>query len=219
MKRLLLVLFAAVSVMVLLALGASAGGWMDGARVRTAIEAIRNSSGGRLAAALAIAGLLAADLVLPTPSSVLMTLAGALLGPLLGATVSFAGAMAAAIVGYTACRRFGRAWFRRTAGADAEFAERVVNEYGAWAIVLSRSVPMLTELISCAAGLAGMPPGRFIRLSTAGTLPLCLVYGWAGAQSAEPLGLRWAVLLALVLPAAGLAVLRIARRTSHRGAA
>lgn len=213
MRRILAWALAALTVMALLAMAASAAGWTDEARVSRMIEAIRSGVGGRVVAGALIAGLLALDLVLPTPSSVLMTLSGAVLGIVAGTLVSFGGAMASALLGYGLCRRYGREWFRRTVGgSEAARAEAWVRRHGPWAILLSRSVPMLTELVSCAAGLTGMPLAAFVALSAAGTLPICAVYAWAGAQSADPLGLRWAVLLAFALPAAGLALVRVLPR-------
>ncbi len=215
MKRILVWTIAALAVMALFALAASAAGWTDEARVSRMIEAVRSGTGGRMAAAALIAGLLALDLVLPTPSSILMTLSGAVLGIATGTFVSMGGAMASALLGYGLCRRYGREWFRRTVGgSEAVRVEAWVRRHGAWAIIVSRSVPMLTELVSCAAGLTGMPPATFVALSAAGTLPICAVYAWAGAQSADPLGLRWAVVLAFALPAAGLALVRFLPR--HR---
>mgnify|MGYP001164641028 CR=1 FL=1 len=216
MKRFLALVLAVMLLMALLALVAAAAGWTDEARIRDAIETVRSGPGGRAAAAAVIGGLLAADLVLPTPSSVLMTLSGAVLGMTTGTLVSFGGAMASALLGYGLCRRFGREWFRRMIGeADAARVESLVRRHGPWAIVLSRSVPMLTELVSCAAGLTDLPPLGFAVLSAAGTFPICAVYAWAGAQSADPLGLRWAVLLAFALPAAGLALTRVIRPASR----
>ena len=60
---------------------------------------------------------------------------------------------------------------------------------------LSRSVPMLTEIVSCAAGLARIPFRVFLALSVAGTLPLCAVYAWAGNRSLRG-GAGWAAHMA-----------------------
>jgi uncharacterized membrane protein YdjX (TVP38/TMEM64 family) len=70
---------------------------------------------------------------------------------------------------------------------------------------------MLTEIVSCLAGLAGMPAGLFTLLSAAGTLPLCWVYAWAGARAEDPTGMGVAVALAFALPAAGWGIFRLTR--------
>jgi uncharacterized membrane protein YdjX (TVP38/TMEM64 family) len=208
-KGLLSIAGGMIAVMVLLFIVAESNGWMDDGHLRELLGQVRASPGGRLAVAGILGGLLAGDLVLPAPSSILMTLSGAFLGIAAGTAVSFAGAMVSALAGFGLCRRFGHAAFRRLAGdRDADRIARFLRDHGVWGILLSRSVPMLTELVSCVAGLSDLPFRTFAALAAAGTLPVCAVYAWAGARSADPSGLGWAVLLAFVLPAAGFAVVR-----------
>lgn len=189
-------------------------GWMDQRLVSGWLESIRNSQGGSPAVALVIFALLFGDLVLPVPSSVVMTLSGYLLGFPVGAAVTFAGSMASAILGFGLCRAFGRRAFVRLAGAgDTSRVERFMRRYGEWGIVLSRSVPMLTEVVSCLSGLSGMRFPRFVLLSIAGSLPICLVYAWAGSTSgAAPAGIGWAILLAFVIPGVGFGLVRLMTR-------
>ncbi len=209
MKGLLAIAGGMIAIMVLLFVAAESAGWMDDGRLRELMGQVRASPGGQLAVAGILGGLLAADLVLPAPSSILMTLSGAFLGVAAGTAISFVGAMVSALAGFGLCRRFGHAAFRRLAGdRDADRIARFLKDYGVWGILLSRSVPMLTELVSCVAGLSDLPFRTFAALAAAGTLPVCAVYAWAGAQSADPAGFGWAVLVAFLLPAAGFAVIR-----------
>ena len=208
MKNVVVILVAAFAFLALGFVVAERAGWMEESRVRGWIVAAQLSPGGRIAAAGAVFGLLAADLALPVPSSVVMTLSGALLGVATGTVVSFAGAMTSALIGFGLCRRFGRRAFARMVGASDEArVDRFLRTYGAWGILLSRSVPMLTEVISCFAGLGSLSFRRFAGLTAAGTLPLCAVYAWAGSRG-DANGFGWAVLLAFVLPALGFAFLR-----------
>jgi len=191
---------------------AASRGWTDRA-VRDAVTAKIGEGRGAWFAGGVLGGLLAADLVLPVPSSVVMTLSGVFLGVARGALVSFAGAMAGSLAGFGMCRVFGRRAFARVAGAeDAARVERFLDRFGAWAIILSRSVPMLAEVVSCVAGLGGVHPLRFCALSAAGTMPVCLAYAWAGAEGGSPAGMGWVVLLAFVLPAAGLWLAKVGSR-------
>ena len=152
--------------------------------------------------------LLTADLVLPIPSSIVMTLSGAFLGCLAGTAASFIGAMGSALLAFGLCRRYGqRAFEHMIAPPDAARIERFFQRHGAWGILLSRSVPMLTEVVSCMAGLSRLPWPHFVLLSAAGTLPVCLVYAWAGSHGAHT-GTGWALLIAFALPALALAILR-----------
>jgi uncharacterized membrane protein YdjX (TVP38/TMEM64 family) len=122
--------------------------------------------------------------------------------------------MASAALGFGLCRMFGRRAFVKLAGTgDTSRVEILMGRYGEWAIVLSRSVPMLTEVVSCLSGLSGMSVVRFLLLSVAGTMPICLVYAWAGSTSGgAPTGIGWAVLLAFVIPAVGFGMVRLMTR-------
>lgn len=194
--------------------GAAAMGWTDATLYRAWVE--RGSEHGLLLAALLVIGLLAADVFLPVPSSVLMTLAGALFGFWRGAALALAGAMVSAALGFGLCRRFGRRAFERLIGAEVGQVEAFFERHGAWAVLLSRSVPMLTEVVSCLAGLSRMTPARFFSLTLAGTAPLCGVYAWAGARASVEAGTGWTVLLAFALPAAGFALVRWTQERKQR---
>lgn len=193
--------------------GAAAMGWTDAILYRNWVERWRGH--GLLLAAALLAGLLAADVFLPVPSSMLMTLAGALFGLWGGAAIALAGAMASAALGFGLCRLFGRRAFEKLIGTNAGHVEAFFERHGVWAVLLSRSVPMLTEVVSCLAGLSRMSPARFFSLSLAGTAPLCGVYAWAGARAGAEAGAGWAVLLAFALPAAGFALVRRAQKRNQ----
>ncbi|MCE9614382.1 MAG: VTT domain-containing protein [Lentisphaerae bacterium] len=195
-------------VLTLMFLAAESQGWMSAVTVTHWIEAAQVAPAGRWLAAGLVIALLAADLVLPVPSSVVMTLSGAILGWTAGTAASFIGSMASALVGFALCRRYGQRAFERLVGrADSERIGQIMNHYGTWGLLLSRSVPMLTEVVSCVAGLSRMPARTFAALAAAGTLPICMVYAWAGTRGAVT-GSGWAVLLAFAIPALGFLLVR-----------
>lgn len=157
-----------------------------------------------------LAILLTADLLLPVPSSIVMTLSGYALGFCFGTVVNFAGAMGSAVLGFWLCRRFGLRAFRTLVGErENRRVECLFERYGPWVILLSRPVPMLTEVVSCVSGLTGMSLLRFTLLSGAATLPLCGVYAWAGRTAETNPAAWWMLLAAVVLPAIGFAWLRL----------
>lgn len=212
MKWLLRMALAMFLVFTLLFLLAEQMGWMTGAAVGGWMEAVRTSRGGTWLAAATVIGLLAGDLLLPVPSSVVMTLSGSVLGWVAGTAAAFVGAMASALIGFGLCRHYGRPAFRRLVGESEEVrVDGFMRRYGVWAILLSRSVPMLTEVVSCAAGLTDLSRRTFVLLSAAGTLPLCGIYAWAGSRGAQA-GFGWALWLAFILPALGFAALQLLRR-------
>lgn len=208
MRALALIVISLLGAMTLLFLAAESLGWMDAQTITKWMHSASGSPAGRATVAAIVFILLAGDLLLPVPSSIVMTLAGALLGWGAGTLANFAGAMASALVGFALCRRYGRNAFHRLVGTrDAARIERLAKHYGAWGILLSRGVPMLTEIVSCLAGLSHISWRAFLLLAGAGTLPLCCVYAWAGSRGLQS-GFGWALLIALILPALGLAWLR-----------
>ncbi|MBA4387022.1 MAG: hypothetical protein C0404_03515 [Verrucomicrobia bacterium] len=189
-------------------------GFTDEKFVTQHITALRNKSDTPVLVGVVIGGLLAGDLFLPVPSSVVMTLSGFFMGTWKGAAVSFAGAMFSALLGFGLCRLFGRKAFNRLVGSeDTTRVAKFLETYGVWAIILSRSVPMLTEVMSCLAGLGLMSARKFAVLSAAGTLPICLVYAWAGSRPGQlSFGIGWAVAVAFVIPALGFGIVKLVER-------
>ena len=180
-------------------------GWTEERRFASAIESATRAGWGRIGVGLLVVGLLAADLALPVPSSLVMTLAGRFLGTLGGFVCNVLGALAAAILGFALARRYGRGVFTRLFGAeDTTQAEALFAWVGPWAIALSRPVPMLTEIVSCLAGLTNMGFARFAALSLLGTAPISFAYAWLGEKAIAPLGFEWPLLIALVLPGIGM---------------
>jgi uncharacterized membrane protein YdjX (TVP38/TMEM64 family) len=141
---------------------------------------------GRLAtwpAALLVAGFLAADVFLPVPSSLVSTAAGALLGFARGTIVVWVGMTAACVLGYLlGSRATGVA--RRFVGAESlARAEAVAADYGNWAIVVCRPVPVLAEASVILAGLVRTPWRPFLLLTTASNLGIAAAYAGIGAFS------------------------------------
>ena len=124
---------------------------------------MRGDLAGWPAAAL-VSSFLALDIILPVPSSIVSTGAGALFGFARGTAVIWVGMMAGAILGYfLGARATGTT--RRFVGTDSlARAERVASDYGDWAIVICRPVPVLAEASVILAGLMHMPWRRFTRV-------------------------------------------------------
>lgn len=153
------------------------------------------------AAALVIVGLLLIDLALPVPSSLVMILSGALFGTWIGAALSLVGSLGGNWLGFEVARRGGRAAALTFVGAERlDGLEKLFAGRGVAAIVVSRPLPVLMETLSVAAGLSGMSRGAFLGASVAGTLPVVVIYAWAGTRSlAEASIVPAAMLLAAVV--------------------
>ncbi len=215
MKRFLIIAVALVAFYSSLFMIAEHQGWTEPQFMEARFQDIQAAPHGRGLAAAAVVGLLWIDLLLPVPSSLVMILSGKILGVAAGTAAAGLGAMLTAVTGFLVCR-WGRAhWFRRLVKpADQQAMGAWLEKYGIFAIIISRPVPMMTEVISCLAGLSQMRFAPFVGASALGTLPVCLVYAYCGAHSS--LSNPWpAVVVALLLPAAGWLVARRIRRSVH----
>lgn len=174
------------------------------------------TSGGssRWIAATAIVSLLALDVFLPVPSSIVSTAAGVLLGFSTGAAVVWAGMMLGCSFGYfVGARSAGAA--RRWVGDDGiARAAALVRRYGDLTLVLCRPVPVLAEASVVFAGLIGAPFAQFLRLTAAANLGIAVGYAAFGAFSLRVDSFLVAFLGALALPALFLLLSRALFRTT-----
>lgn len=144
--------------------------------------------GGAVFAAVTVIGLLAADVVLPVPSSAVLVAAGAALGPISGAVAGTLGVVAGATVGYALGARFGG----EPTGRDAERARLLFERWGSAALVMTRPLPLLAESTAIVAGSTRMDPRRFLSAVVAGAVPTCVglaLVGHAGASRLDGSGL------------------------------
>jgi uncharacterized membrane protein YdjX (TVP38/TMEM64 family) len=131
---------------------------------------------------LVIAGLLASDVLLPVPSSLVGTAAGALLGWAVGAAVAWAGMMLGCALGWLLGRSAGRAGLRRFVGeAELTRAEALARRFGDAALLVSRPVPVLAEASVLFAGACALPFGRMLALTALSNAGIALVYAALGA--------------------------------------
>ncbi|WP_165831098.1 TVP38/TMEM64 family protein [Sphingomonas pokkalii] len=136
----------------------------------------------RLAAG-AGAVLLALDIVLPVPSSVVATAMGAMLGGWAGTLVNAAGLTAGCLLGLW-LGRAGTPAARRILGAQgyADF-DRWVARHGVFAVILCRAVPVLAEASIVALGASGGRRWPLIVAAALADIGLGAVYAFAGATS------------------------------------
>jgi uncharacterized membrane protein YdjX (TVP38/TMEM64 family) len=149
-----------------------------------AVSALRQYD--RWAWALGIA-LIWADLVLPIPQTVVITALGIIYGAALGGLLGSVGLITSGLLGYVLMRTSARRVMRRLVGPHAlDKMEGVFDRAGAWAIVLSRSLPYsIPEALVFLAGLAGMPMGRFVAALAVGSMPTAFTFAAIGAGWAD----------------------------------
>ena len=159
-------------------------------------------------AALVI-GLLASDILLPIPSSLVMILSGVAFGVLWGSVVALVGSIGGEWLGFEVVRRYGRRASARIVGDDEiERLARVFARHGAAAVVVTRALPVVMETMSVVAGLSRMSRGTFLAASLIGTLPIVIVYAYAGAVSRQTGSLVPAIVIVLAVAGFGWVVYR-----------
>jgi uncharacterized membrane protein YdjX (TVP38/TMEM64 family) len=169
----------------------------------------------RPALAAAVAILLAADVLLPIPSSLVSTLAGHLLGFAAALAAVWTGMTLGCLTGYGLGRFCGAPLARRVAGeAELARAQALAARYGSYGLVITRSVPVLAEASVICAGMAGFRFGRFLVATGLANLGVAAAYAAIGAFSYDVNSFLWAFAGAIAVPAAGMAVARLAQRRS-----
>ncbi|MGE5803867.1 MAG: VTT domain-containing protein, partial [Gemmatimonadota bacterium] len=134
---------------------------------------------------------------------------------LLGGLLGSVGLITGGLLGYALMRTSARRYVRRFVRPQSlSRMERLFDQAGAWAIVLTRSLPYsVPEAVVFVAGLAGMSMRKFIAALTIGSVPTAFVFaamgaGWAD-QPTLALGVSY-VLPILLLPIA-LYIIRLRR--------
>jgi uncharacterized membrane protein YdjX (TVP38/TMEM64 family) len=162
---------------------------------------IAHAGGG---SAATIVALLAADLFLPIPSSVIMVLSGAAFGVVWGGLLSLVGSIGGEWLGFELVRRYGRRASAKMVGDD-ELARlsRVFTRHGAAAVVVTRALPVAMETMSVVAGLSAMRRSTFLLASLLGTAPIVFVYAYAGAVSRQVGSLLPAIVMLVAVAGCG----------------
>jgi len=170
------------------------------------IEEHRQSPG---VVSLTLGGLLASDILMPVPSSIVSTACGVLLGLVRGTLTSLVGMIISCTVGYALALGLGRPFVKRMVGhASMQHFELLDKRFGSWAIILARPVPVLAEVSVLFAGLGRMPFGRFMLLTSLSNLGISAVYAGIGAFAADLNAFLLAVAGSVLLPGIGMLILR-----------
>ena len=147
-------------------------------------------------------GLLVADILLPVPATGIMAALGSVYGTLAGGLIAVAGSAGAGIIGYALARLAGG----RAVGWLASEEERArfqsfFDRWGGGAVIASRILPILPEVMTILAGLARMQWSRFLAALMLGTVPTCFLFSALGhvARSVPVYGTALAVFIPLAL--------------------
>lgn len=121
--------------------------------------------------------LLASDILLPVPNSIIMYTNGFLLGIVPGACLSVVSLMAGAAVGYGLGRFTAMGKRIEKDGQAPSFWAR----YGDLAIIVTRGIPVVSESVCMLGGYVGIPLRRYLLLNLLGYIPVALLFAVFGS--------------------------------------
>ncbi len=119
---------------------------------------------------------LASDIILPVPSSIVMYTNGYVLGMAGGSAISLAALMVGSVVGYY----LGKYTSIGLKTSDDEKANNILSRYGSMAIIISRGIPIIAESVCIVCGYNKMNFKNYFILNLVGYIPLCLMYAFFG---------------------------------------
>ncbi len=169
--------------------------------------------------AIGTIAILSSDILLPVPSSVVSTVAGAQLGILAATAASWLGMTLGAAIGFVLARTCGRPLAERFSSLeDLQRMDWLATQYGDWILVGTRALPVLAEAAVLFLGATRLPWRQFwpaVMLSNLGVAAVYSVLGhYARSQGELPLAL--AASIALPVLAATMARWLLPAR-SHEG--
>jgi uncharacterized membrane protein YdjX (TVP38/TMEM64 family) len=174
------------------ALEAEVERWLDAALPPQAIAAL-------------VIGVLATDVFLPVPSSVLNTFAGEALGFWLGTAAAWVGLTLGAVWGFALARVFGRPLAARLSDpADLQRMADWSRRFGPAVLVVTRPVPVFAEATVLFLGTSDMRWSAMVLPVALSNLGLAAAYAALGHWVQLPVALA----ASIVLPLAAAAVMR-----------
>lgn len=168
-----------------------AGGWIEPSLAQL-LSQLRTTP---TLLAAAVVAVLATDVFLPVPSSLVAALAGQTLGPITAVVCVWLGMTLSAIVGYALARLCGPPLAQRWIAADRlRHIEAAHRRYGARLLAVTRPLPILAEAYVLLAGAHRFPLLAFVTVVALSNLVIAGVFvllgvwsaasGWTGAALA-----------------------------------
>jgi uncharacterized membrane protein YdjX (TVP38/TMEM64 family) len=156
------------------------------------------------ATALVIIGLLATDILLPTPSSMISTLGGWQLGVVGGTLASWIGMTLGAMIGFALARRWGRPFaVLLSSDEDLERMRGLSQRFGPAVLIFGRGVPVLAEASVLLMGIHRLSWRRFLPAVLLSNLGIALAYSAFGKFAEQnhwfPLALGVSIALPVLL--------------------
>ena len=162
-----------------------------------------------------VIAILASDLLLPIPSSMVNTWAGGTLGVAVGSIVCFIGMSLGAWIGYLAGWYFGNSALRRFASQE-EVAQStaLIQRSGSWALIGLRALPVLAEASVLIVGAYRLSARRFWLAVAPANLVIAVVYAILGYYSYQNDWFVIAIYFSIAVPVMVLILFRLRTKRS-----
>ena len=155
-----------------------------------------------------LALLLAVDILVPVPSSLVSTACGMALGFWGGTCASFAGMSVTALIGY-AIGRYASDYAGRLVGErEAALLRDFHRRHGVWLLLALRPVPVLAEASVVFSGVSRLPFRRVAAVTMLGNLAVSAVYAAIGVWGSLSDSFIPAFLASMALSGVMIAVMR-----------
>lgn len=154
------------------------------------------------AVAGSVIGLLATDILLPVPSSVVSTFSGRMLGFWGGTAASWLGMTLGAALAFGLVRAFGRPLARRLAGPEElDRLDALSARFGPLVLVLARPVPVFAEASVILMASSQLPWWRFAAAVGLSNLGIAAAYALLGDAVQLPVALAASIAIPLLAAA------------------
>lgn len=154
-----------------------------------------------------VISLLATDIFLPIPSSLVSTMSGWQLGWWRGTFATWIGMNLGALFGFALARRWGQPfalWFSK--GEDLERMREMSDRFGPYMLVLTRAMPVFAEASVLIAGIHRLSWRRFLPAVVLSNLGVAIAYSAFGDYAEKhqwlPLALGVSVAIPVLVAAA-----------------
>jgi uncharacterized membrane protein YdjX (TVP38/TMEM64 family) len=172
-----------------------------GPRLEARIESWLDPPPAPAVVALATIVLLSTDVLLPIPSSVVSTVAGAQLGIVPATLASWLGMSLGAALGFALAKTCGRPLAERMSSAgDLARLDDVSRRYGPWVLIATRALPILAEAAVLLFGATRLSWRRFLPAVMLSNLGIAAVYSVLGHLARGRGQLPLAVAASIAIP-------------------
>jgi uncharacterized membrane protein YdjX (TVP38/TMEM64 family) len=149
-----------------------------------------------------VIGLLASDIFLPVPSSVVSTFAGKMLGFWAGTAATWCGLTAGAALAFWLVRWCGRPLAKRLSSEESlRQTDQLAARYGVLVLVLARPVPVFAEASVLLMGTTRLAWWRFLLAVGLSNLGVAAAYAALGDRVQLPVAMAASIALPLLAAA------------------